>query len=201
MLHEKIASTFDDEAFTCRAIGELPAKLSNEQLLALRRFAKSSLPEAQPCGDAAFGKAMAIMEAALVSRGTDDLTGRLKYEAYQRKLGHLPREAIGVLVSRCLDRCKYFPTIAECLTIIDDWESEARRARSVAQAKIAKDRQERLEEARDALKWGRLSQAEVDALPDRWKVILECESWLRLHPDGRYSARAPLFRSDAEATR
>lgn len=110
--------------------------------------------------------------------------------AYRRKLGHLPKDAVSFIVDRALDRCRWFPTIAECLEIASEWERNDSdfRDRENARADLRRENQARMEDAMTMLAGGQASQDQIDALPSQWKSIAETRGLLRYN-DGEYTIR------------
>jgi hypothetical protein len=54
----------------------------------------------------------------LPRKGGDDLASELMARAYYRLLGHLSQDEISRLTEMVLDRCRWFPTVAECRDIM-----------------------------------------------------------------------------------
>lgn len=135
------------------------------------------------------------MTAALPRQGSDDLSGELFIAAYKRKLGHMPKDQINYITDQALERCKWFPTIAECMSIGAEWErdDEAVRNQANAIAAIGREKQQRMEEAMQAMRDGTINQDEIDALPPRWQSIGETRGYLRRGDDGGYALRPPLI--------
>ncbi len=48
----------------------------------------------------------------------DEISGELLVRGYHRMLGHLTEHEMGALTEMVLERCKWFPTIAECKEIM-----------------------------------------------------------------------------------
>ena len=94
--------------------------------------------------------------------------------AYQRKLGHFTQREITAMTDKALEG-RWFPTIAECLTLIGEWvrNDEHTAARRKANQLIAAERQLRLAEPVD-LPAPELTQETVDVLPD-WIVSIGVE--------------------------
>ena len=173
----------------------LPARLTDDQLLAVEAIAAAPLPAAQPCSPerfAAFLRSLAI----LPRRGDDDVTGEHRAKLYAKTLGHLPADAIGFLTRRALETCRWFPTIAECLEIVAHW----RRAdadtdvRASAWRRAETERAARLDELADRLRAAirgeaEVGQAEINALPERIKHRLDAMMLLWRLPSGRYAIR------------
>lgn len=133
-------------------------------------------------------------------KGADDLTGDLMLAAYRRKLGHMPAEQISFLTDRALERCKWFPTIAECLQIAAEWERNDddvhRRNRAIAA--VRHEKQARMEEAMAAMQAGAITQGEIDTLPERWLSIAETRGLLRREDGGRYVLRPVVAVDEGE---
>lgn len=90
-------------------------------LARVKAIATSPLPPLIPCSDSHFNKVLRTMLAVLPRRQTDDVSGELFVSAYKHKLGHLPVEAINYIADKALGQCKWFPTIAECLELLEGW--------------------------------------------------------------------------------
>jgi hypothetical protein len=131
------------------------------------------------------------MDAALPRQSADDINGKLRLAAYRRKLGHLPAAQVNYLADQALERCKWFPTIAECLAIAAEWQRGDEPVLVKARAeRVARDeRQARLDDARRALRIGELDQDGIDALDERIRIILEAEGLLWRCERGSYAAR------------
>lgn len=137
-----------------------------------------------------FAKCLRMLDA-LPRQKTDTLGGELRVRAYEIAIGQRPKEAIEFLVTEALRNCKFFPSTSECNEILSRWErnDDALRAKRQAEASVRWERQARLDEAMARLASGDCDQAEIDALPERWKEIAETRSYLWRHPDGSYTAR------------
>ena len=64
-----------------------------------------------------------------------------------------------------------------------------RHAKSIAGSRIRRENQDRFDDAMRNLRMGKLSQVEIDALPDAWKRYAENQGHLHLLRDGSYIAR------------
>lgn len=170
-------------------------RLNDTQLAELERVAAIPLPALPPCDERHFTQCLRVMTAALPRQGSDDLSGELFIAAYKRKLGHMPKDQINYITDQALERCKWFPTIAECMSIGAEWErnDEAVRNQANAIAAIGREKQQRMEEAMQAMRDGTISQSEIDALPPRWQSIGETRGYLRRGDDGGYALRPPLI--------
>lgn len=133
------------------------------------------------------------MAAALPRRAADDVSAELISAAYQRKLGHLSKGAISFLVDQALDRCHWFPTIAECLEIVAAWERDDRDYLTImnARSRLRHHQQEEMESAMRRLRDEQTSPDEIALLPDQWHRIAEARGYLRWD-NGRYVQRPRL---------
>lgn len=168
----------------------LPARLDDTTLAQVEVIANSPLPALSRCDDGHFLKCMRSL-AILPKRADSETSGELRTALYQRMLGHLSHDAISFLTENALATCQWFPTIAECNTIVARWQRNdaavQRRARAEGRARA--ERQARFDEAMDALAGRTLDQLAIDALPERWKAIAAERCYLWRHPDGTYTVR------------
>lgn len=170
-------------------LASLPARLDDAILGQLDTIANCRLPELERCGDRHFIQCFRVMKAALPRRSADDLSGELLVAAYQRLLGSYPDEAISFLSEHALRECKWFPTIAECLSIIGRWERRDAAYQRAAAHRAQRERQARFDDVRARLRAGDVGQDEIDGWPDRWRRIFECECLLHRVENGSYVAR------------
>ncbi|MXP24829.1 hypothetical protein GRI39_02050 [Altererythrobacter indicus] len=171
-------------------MAKLPARLSNQELAKLDEVAKAELPALPPSSKEHFARCWSFLDANLPRREVDDDTAKLRIGAYRRKLGHLPQAIVSHIADTALERCRWFPTIAELLSFAEEFErnDEAVVVKRKAEALARREREARFEEARRSLLAGTLDQASIDALPDRWRVIFETQGLLRKDRDC-YTAR------------
>ena len=54
----------------------------------------------------------------LPKKAGDELAGELLARGYYRMLGHLSENEMALLSEAVLDRCRWFPTVAECNDIM-----------------------------------------------------------------------------------
>jgi hypothetical protein len=120
----------------------LPARLDDETLERVKALAQSRLPESIPCSERHFTQCLRVLLAVMPKRQSDELSGELFVAAYQRKLGHYPEAAISYLADKAMEKCQWFPTIAECLEILSDW----RRHDSHVERRALAQRIQRIEE-------------------------------------------------------
>lgn len=127
----------------------LPSRLDDRQLAAVQEVAEAPLPTLPTCDERTFGQALRMMLAALPRRNADDVSGELFVAAYERQLGHLNRSQVEFLMDKALQRCRWFPTIAECLEIVGEWrrwDDDTKRRRlaqdAVSREGVARHREE-----------------------------------------------------------
>lgn len=168
----------------------LTVRLTDSQLAAAEAVAAAPLPALTPADGQFFAQCLLMLDV-LPRRKDDLLGGKLRVRAYEIAIGARPRDAIEFLVTEALRTCKFFPSTSECIEILARWErdDDALRARREAATAARWERQARFDEMMARLAAGEVSQAEIDALPDRWKEIAETRSYLRRNDDGSYSAR------------
>lgn len=87
----------------------------------LAEIANEPCPPAERCDAKHLGQCLRMMLAVLPRRNADDLSGELFVAAYQRMLGDMARDRVTFMADQAMRRCKWFPTIAECIEIADDW--------------------------------------------------------------------------------
>jgi hypothetical protein len=159
----------------------LPERLDDRTLERLDSLARSPLPPAEPCDEKHLHKCLRIMLAVLPRQAADDISGELFVAAYQRKLGEWPNEAISFMTDKSTERCRWFPTIAECLEILGEWRRDDDYAR---RKRLAGDMARKERDARANFRWeniGRfqgnmaITQREVDQMsPEMIALGLSC---------------------------
>ena len=124
----------------------LPERLNDQQLAMVTELANSPLPPLPICDEGHFLKCLRTMLAVLPKRATDELSGELLANAYRRMLGHHTKAEINFMTEMVLTRCKWFPTIAECVEILGEWRryDEHTEARSHARYLANSERRKRL---------------------------------------------------------
>jgi hypothetical protein len=65
-----------------------------------------------------FLKCLRLWEAMMPKKAGDDVAGELLARGYFRMLGHLGEAEMSALTEMVLERCKWFPTVAECREIM-----------------------------------------------------------------------------------
>ena len=167
-------STVDWGSIDLAPVLALPAltRLDDRQLAVVDHIAGLPVPVLPPAEEDFFLKCMRTLRL-LPGRGDDEVSGGLRLNLYRRHFGHLSREALAYLTDRATLTCRWFPTPAECVDILKGWERSDDPARAIRRAKALSrhERQARFEEAMSDLRFGRATQEQVDAMPDRWKDI------------------------------
>jgi len=184
--------TFSPEASlpVAAARNDILPRLDDDQMRALALTAEAPLPALVPVEERHLNQSLAVLDAALPRRGSDDVSGKLMVAAYRRKLGHLPREQIDFVCNAVLERCRWFPTIAECLEIAGEWERADAREKARAANLIRHEQHARMDEAHRRLKWAEdITQAEVDGWPESWKRIAATQGLLYRDPERLFQIR------------
>lgn len=90
------------------------------------------------------------MLAVLPKRNQDEISGELFVAAYVKKLGSYSDSQISFLADKALERCQWFPTIAECMEIMADWrrDDESVHRKWQARALVNKEKHARDDEDR-----------------------------------------------------
>lgn len=180
-------------------LDSLPDRLDSRMLEMVRAISSSPALVDAPCPEDHFIKGMRAL-GMLPRRADDDLKGELKLAMYHRKLGQYPAAAISHLVSEALGRCDWFPSIAECLRIIEGWQGcgVGERRREKAAWLVQRELNARLDEMIARLAKRDLSQAEIDALPESAKLVAAEKCYLWAWPDGRFTVRPDISQMSAD---
>lgn len=183
-------------------LAKIPARLTDAMLAKLEAIANCPLPTPASCPVGSFNATMAGLQACLPSQNRSDVSLEAQAEAYGRMLGGYPAEAIRYLETQALARCKWFPTIAECLEILRGFtvRNPLAAKRSDVLRRISAEHTTRFDEAMFRLiADDEVPQDWIDALPETWKQMAETRSLLRLEDDGRYTLRQSAARELAAA--
>lgn len=172
------------------SLKNLPSRLDDRTLEMVRLVAHAPALRDEPCSPEHFAKCLRSMDL-LPRRADDGLSGELRYKLYRAKLGHLHAAALSHLASAALDRCDWFPTIAECLRIIAEWPQVGVGAERRKQAAylVRRELMHRLDEDVARLAKRDMSQAEIDAMPEQAKRVASEKGFLWAWPDGRFTVR------------
>lgn len=156
-----------------------PERLSDIELAEMEEFAHSPLPPLETCGPEYFSQCLRMMLAVLPKRQSDDVSGELFVAAYSGALGSYSKPQMTYLCQEAVKRCKWFPTVAECIEILNEWRrsdgevlGRERAKRLIRQEHWARQDDERKAEFEWSDKGShRMTQSAVDALPDAVKAI------------------------------
>lgn len=118
-----------------------------------------------------FAKVLRTLLAVLPRRAADEMSGELLINAYRRKLGTMPDAQITFMADQALERCKWFPTIAECVEIAGEWVRNDRPMREYRRAsmRVQAELMSRYDALMSDLAGRKLSQKQIDGLPERLK--------------------------------
>lgn len=162
----------------------LPERLTDSQLQELVALVREPLPAPEPCDDQHFAKCFRLMSAVLPKQSKDELAGKLFVAAYQRLLQGYPKDAISYLAEQAMSRCRWFPTIAECLDILQEWrrmDVHTRQRSYIRQAIHREQEARRLEASQKARITRAMTPEEIAALPEPMIALgLGCGALKRL---------------------
>lgn len=170
-------------------LSNLPERLDDATLDRLKEVARLPLPPEDACDARHFGQCLRIMLAVLPKRSQDDLSGELFVAAYQRKLGDRSNAAISFLADKAMERCQWFPTIAECLDILSEYRrSDELLTKWLDLRRIVSSEEKKREIEGLRFRNNRaadLTQEDVDAMPDYLKRIGIAAGALMVNEKGR----------------
>ena len=131
---------------------------------------EAGIPPLSPAPRGHLEQCLRVLLAALPRRAADDLSGDLLVAAYRRKLGHMPEAQINFIADQALERCRWFPTIAELIEIGGEWQrdDEALRAFRHAETALFWEMQRQYDEAMAALQSQELDSNAIAVLPESW---------------------------------
>jgi hypothetical protein len=129
------------------------------------------------------------MLAVLPRQAANELSGELFVAAYAKKLGHLSKDAVSFVADKAMERCRWFPTIVECLEIAGEWTRDDEHTRRKAQAaRLAlTERNARNRDCNRGSAWNapKITQAEIDKMPPELiELGLSCRT-LRRNAEGK----------------
>lgn len=171
----------------------LVVRLTDSQLAAAEAIAAAPLPALVEADGKFFAQCLRLLDT-LPRRKDDEVGGQLRVRAYEIALGKLSTAQLEFLVKEALRTCTFFPTTSECVEILSRWSrnDEAVKERARAETLARNERQARFDEAMRRLARGDCDQAEIDAMPDRWKQMAETYGYLRCDEDGRFVPRSAV---------
>lgn len=169
----------------------LPERLDDAMLARVQDIAVSPLPDPTPCDERHLNQCLRVMLAVLPRQAANELSGELFVAAYAKKLGHLPKDAVSYLADKAMERCRWFPTISECLDFAREWkrddEHTRRKALAARLAVAERNARDRDYNRVRSYCWRspKISQAEIDQMsPELIELGLSCKT-LRRNADGK----------------
>ena len=169
----------------------LAVRLTDSQLAAAEAIAAAPLPALAVADTQFFAQCLRLLDT-LPRRKDDDVGGQLRVRAYELAIGTRSRAELEFMVTHALRNCKFFPSTSECVEILSRWsrDDEAVKERNRAETVARHERQTRFDEAMRWLARGERDQAEIDALPQRWKEMAVTYGHLQRDDDGRFVLRS-----------
>lgn len=149
----------------------LPSRLDDAMLARVQDIADAPLPPPVACSERHAAQCLRIMQAVLPKRNADEISGELFVAAYLKKLLPFPQDQISFLADKAMERCHWFPTIAECFEIMKEWTRDdaatqrRRHAYHIAAHERSARHAERPTPRRESWTAPRLTQAAIDTLP------------------------------------
>jgi hypothetical protein len=163
------------------------SQLTDAECNELRDIALAMPQEHIPVETRELSRQLQFIASTLPSKNTDEHTGQMRTAVYARILGGYPKEALSYMTQRACRELNWFPTPKQCLDILADYRPPATRKDRAL--KICADHVEaRFAAFNDSLRTGDVTQATIDAAPDRWKRIAYERGLLKRDGDG-YVAR------------
>lgn len=157
--------------------------LTDGQCDELRAIALAMPPEHIPVETRELAKQLQYIEATLPSKNVDELNGQMRTAVYARILGSFTKEALSYMTERVCRELDWFPTPNQCLAILEGYRPRATRKERAL--KICADHVEvRFNAFLASLRTGDVSQATIDAAPDRWKRIAYEQDYLKRDGEG-----------------
>lgn len=171
-------------------LDRLPARLSDTLLGKLEVIANCPLPAETSCSEDHFNQVMRSL-SILPRRSDDEVTGRLRAGLYHRMLAGFSNAALSHLCEQALATCKFFPTISECMALLQGFDNRAlaKLAREKARNALRREKQTRMEETMDALARGLLDGDAIAELPEWWRKVAETRALVWNDGDGKYRPR------------
>jgi hypothetical protein len=174
------------------ALRGLPDRLDDTALAMVEQIATApcpALPRATPEHFAACLRSLSI----LPRRADDDSTGEQRVKIYARLLGEYPADAISYMTRTALQRCRWFPTVAECIEIMNAWRRDdaASVARVMARNMATHEHEQRYRELATRVRRacagdGEFTTNDIDRLSDRQRAALDRDHLIWRMPSGRW---------------
>lgn len=166
-----------------------------EECRALREWADSQVAIFEPVTTEKLAAQLEFMDATLPRRNTDDEGGKKRAAVYAAILGRFSEEAIRYMARRVCETMDWFPTPHQCLQILEGIKADP-GDRGKALRYCQTFLQQRLEAFLAGLAAGDISQDQVDAVPEQWRLIAVEKGYLRRLDDGSFIIRKPVQMDD-----
>lgn len=127
-----------------------------------------------------------FLSATLPSRNTDVETAKMRFAVYARMLAGHSNAALAFMAQEACKNFDWFPTPRQCLEILERYVRPASN-RDVALHLVHQYRAAKFDEWIDRIP--EMTDAEINAAPDRWKAIADCRMLIRRTDDGSYIKR------------
>ncbi len=175
-------------------------RLDDDQCRALAVIAEAPLPVLPPVDDEHLMQSLAVLDANLPRKASDDASGKLRVAMLRRKLGHMPKEQFDFMCNAVIDSEEWFPPIAVFLRYAAEWRRPDERERARARNLLERERHARMEDALRRLKWegDSVTQEEVDSWPEGWKRIAATQGLLHRDPERLWQIRRRAIEAAAE---
>lgn len=173
-----------------KVLENLPKRLSDGLMAHLEMIVSCPLPPDVSCDDGHFAQVMRSL-SILPRRADDEISGKLRTGLYERMLGGFSDEGLSYMCERVLATCTFFPSIAECLKILEKWDNRAlaKQAQEKAKNALRHERQFRMEETMLSLMKGELDGDAIAALPEGIRDIALTRALIWADPDGTFRPR------------
>lgn len=165
---------------------------------ALAQIADAPLPALPPVEEEHLMQSIAVLDANLPRKASDDASGSLRVAMLKRKLGQMPKEQFDFMCNAVIDKEEWFPPIAVFLRHASGWTRADARERARARNLIDRERQSRMEDAHRRLRLGQIEQAEVDEWPEGWKAIAATAGHLHRDPERLWQIRRRAIEAPPE---
>ena len=169
---------------------DVPAVLTDKMLARLEAMANCPLPAPEPCPEDKLLELVILLQATLPSRNRSEIDQAVLTEAYLQALRRFPQSAIAHLQTAALERCRWFPTIAECMDILGEADTRHHLVgkREWVRSRVSREKQIRFDGMMFALQAREMEQADINALPLAVKRIAVERGYLRV-VDGEFVVR------------